>query len=248
MAMKKNTQMNWLALNTGAIPEDMKALRLGFFEHLRLKIEARGEVTGGSVAIGEDGRYDSPRLRDEMDRAAELKALYFEDCAKRTAEARHMLPSDETELERLEEKAKAIADEIGSILVPEPKAKSEMSADEIVDIRRLRRELAGKQADLAAAKADIERIRHGIDEALKLIRQTEEETILAVCAVETRAHKKMNAYIDAASRKAGIHFSILAPQEDLFPKVAEELYAFLNRNEQLPARALYPKAAGKLQS
>ena len=219
--------------------DDWKMLKLGLIETWRMALSGAGDVRKGAVAIGEDGRVDSPALREIMGEADELKAWSFLECAERTKPARKRIPADGAALEKLADKAQALEGELSGIEVPVYDPKGNQTAAEKKEIRRLGRERATKRDELSSAKAEAERVREDMEEALKEIRQIEEETVLSVCEVEAIAHRKMNAYIKAASRKAGEAFEILAPQESLFSTVAEELYAFLNRDEDLPARGLY---------
>ena len=233
--MEGNGKTSGMAMTADTIPKSLKPRRLGLIETIRTIAEARSDISKGAAAVDEEGRIDAPLLNAIRENATELKARYFEYCAERTARPRMVYHTGIAELERFEEKAKPIEESVE----PQPKTGGRMSAAEIVDIRRRRREWAAKQSEISSAKARIEQLYRDTDKALKEIRQIEEETILAVCVVEARAYKKMDIYAAAASRKAHVYVRTPAPQDDPFPKIAEELYTFLNNDEPLPSRPLY---------
>ena len=220
------------------IKKDLMARPFGLFEVFLTKVGARCDIRKGTAAIDNEGKIDSPALRVIREEATEVKARLFEYCAELTAKPRLLLPGDKNKLSALEEKAETLEKELALINIPQPSPEG-MPAEMIVDIRKLRQKHAAKQAELSATKVMLERLREDIDEALRELRQIEEEILLAACAVEARAYKKMNIYVTAAGRKAKKYIVLTKTQEEIFPAIAEELYTFLNRREDLPAREIY---------
>ena len=242
--MKKHMMSNNDKFKTG-VPAGLKGARLTLFETWRMKYAGWRDVRMGAVWTGDDGIIDSARLQTERDTVSEANSLLVGRLVDITEGIRGQIPADKDAISRLEAKEKSLDAEQSALTVPMANDVEALSDADKAEIREKRRQKNELSTDLARVKWELATAKAQMEEAMRFIRQKVAETANAICRSEARAHKRMNVYVAAASRKARMEFSLTGPQERMFPAVAQELYDALFPDDHLGWDVLVLESKGE---